>query len=103
MFEKIVVNQMYGYFLTNNLITKNQSGFRSGDSTSNQLIEFVNEIHKSLDNRYEVRVVFLDISKAFDKVWHEGLLFKLKWQNDYSSRKLFEQQETKSCLRLFAN
>ena len=78
MFEKIVVNQMYGFFTKNNLITKNQSGFRSGDSPSNQLIELVNEIHKSLDNRHEVRAVFLDISKAFDKVWHEGLLFKLK-------------------------
>ena len=69
---------MCGYFPTNNLITKNQSGFRPGDSTFNQLIELVNEIHKSLDNRYDVRAVFLDISKAFDKVWYEGLLFKLK-------------------------
>ena len=69
---------MYGYFSNNNLITKNRSGFRPGDSTSNQFIERVNEIHKSLDNRYEVIAVFLDISKAFDKVWHKGLLFKLK-------------------------
>ena len=52
---------MYGCFSTNNLITKNQCGFRSGDSTSNQLIEPFNEIHKSLDKRYEVRAVFLDI------------------------------------------
>ena len=59
-------------------MTTNQSGFRSGDSTSNQLVELVNDIHNSLDNRHEVRAVFLDISKAFDKVWHEGLLFKLK-------------------------
>ena len=80
LFEKIIFNQLYSYFSDNNLITKNQSGFRSGDSTTNQLIELVNEIHKSFDNRcaYEVRSVFLDISKAFDKVWHEGLIFKLK-------------------------
>ena len=63
-----------------NLITKNRSGFRSGDSTTNQLLTLVNEIHHSFDNRncIEVRSVFLDISKAFDKVWHEGLIFKLK-------------------------
>ena len=80
MFEKIIFNQLYSYFNENHLITNNQSGFRSGDSTTNQLIARVNEIHKSFDNRssYEVRSVFLDISKAFDKVWHEGLIFKLK-------------------------
>ena len=68
------------FFTANNLITKNQSGFRSGDSTTNQLLTLVNEIHESFDNRnsLEVRSVFLDISKAFDKVWHEGLNFKLK-------------------------
>ena len=78
--EKIIFNQLYLFFTTNNLITKNQSGFRSGDSTTNQLLTLVNEIHESFDNRnsLEVRSVFLDISKAFDKVWHEGLIFKLK-------------------------
>ena len=104
LFEKIVVNQIYGYFSNNNLITKNQSG----DSTSNQLIELVNEIHKSLDNRYEVRAVFLDISKAFDKVWYEGLLFKLK-QNGLSGKMItllgnyLNDRKQRVVLRLFAN
>ena len=85
IFEKIVFNQLYSFFVSNNLITNNQSGFRSGDSTTNQLIELVHEIHKSFDNRnsYEVRSLFLDISKAFDKVWHQGLIFKLR-QNGLS-------------------
>jgi len=79
IFEKIVFNQLYTYLVSNNLITKNQSGFRAGDSAINQLLEFTNTVHKSFDNRpsLEVRSVFLDISKAFDKVWHEGLLHKL--------------------------
>ena len=80
IFEKIIFNQLYSFLNSNNLITKNQSGFRSGDSTSNQLLELVNEIHTAFDNSksLEVRSVFLDISKAFDKVWHQGLIFKLK-------------------------
>ena len=61
--------------MPNNLITKNQSEFRPGDSTYNQLL-----YHEAFDDpkSLEVCVVFLDISKAFDKVWHDGLIFKLK-------------------------
>ena len=72
-FEKII------FLNTNNLITKNQSGFRPGDSITDQLLYLVNEIHNAFDDpkSLAVRAVFLDISKAFDKVWHDGLLFKL--------------------------
>ncbi|MEO1917916.1 MAG: reverse transcriptase family protein, partial [Candidatus Thioglobus sp.] len=93
IFEKIVFNNLYSYLNVNNLITKNQSGFRPGDSTTNQLLYLVNEIHKAFEDpkSLEVRAVFLDISKAFDKVWHDGLIFKLK-QNGISGTllKLFE-------------
>ena len=80
LFEKIIFNGLYSYLNTNNLITLNQSGFRPGDSTTNQLIYLLNAIHEAFNDPkcLEVRSVFLDISKAFDKVWHDGLLFKLK-------------------------
>ena len=57
-----------------------QSGFIPGDSCISQLLFITQEIHKSFHcNPHEdIRGVFLDISKAFDKVWHEGLIFKLK-------------------------
>ena len=79
LFEKIIFKYLYNYLISNRLITSNQSGFCPGDSTINQLIDLVNDIHKSFDRREssEVRAVFLDISKAFDKVWHDGLLFKI--------------------------
>ena len=80
VFEKILFNKIYKHLTDNNLITSNQSGFRPGDSTINQLLYLVSEIYESFEcpNNLEVRAVFLDISKAFDKVWHDGLLFKLK-------------------------
>ena len=68
--EKIIFNHLYSYLTANRLITKNQSGFRPGDSTTNQLLYLVDEIHQAFDSAecFEVRAVFLDISKAFDKV-----------------------------------
>ena len=69
---------MFEFFIQNNLITPNQSGFKTGDSCINQRISVTHEIYKSFDDGYEVRSVFLDILKAFDKVWHQGLHCKLR-------------------------
>ena len=66
--------------LKENLLNPNQSGFRPSDSCINQLLAITHEIFKAFDCNppLEVRLVFLDISKAFDKVWHEGLIYKIK-------------------------
>ena len=69
---------MYSFFIENNLISSNQSDFKQGDPCINQLLSITRDIYQSLDQGYEVRGVFLDISKAFDKVWHKGLIHKLK-------------------------
>ena len=55
-----------------------QSGFRPGDSCIFQLISITSEIYRNFEKHDETRAVFLDISKAFDKVWHDGLIHKLK-------------------------
>ena len=78
--EKVIYNNLYKYFHENKLLTSKQSGFRSGDSCVSQLIAITHDIFQSFDCNpsLETRGVFLDISKAFDKVWHDGLFHKLK-------------------------
>ena len=71
-------NILQHIFVENDLISQNQSGFKPGNSCINQLISITHEIYQSFDDGLEVRGVFLNISKTFDKVWHEGLIYKLK-------------------------
>ena len=85
IFERLFYDRMFEFFIAHNLISKNQSDFRPGDSCINQLLSIIHEIYQSFDDNLEVRAVFLDISKAFDKVWHKGLIFKLK-QNGISDK-----------------
>ena len=96
IFEHLIYNEMFTFLTENNLISPNQSGFRPGDSCVNQLLAITHEIYKSFDEGLEVRGVFLDISKAFDKVWHEGLLLKLN-QNGISGNLLNLLRDFLSC------
>ena len=67
--------------LEETLLNPNQSGFRPSDSCINQLLAITHERFEASDCNpaLEIRSVFLDISEAFDKLWHEGLLFKLRF------------------------
>ena len=81
--EKLIFNSAFNYFRQNNLFTECQSGFIPGDSYVAQLLSITHETFKVLiEARREILgdgvEGFLDISEAFDKVWHEGLLFKLQ-------------------------
>ena len=76
--ERIIFKHVYNHLKDNNFFTSYQSGFMPGDSTVNQVTSLYNNLCKALDNGFEFRVVFFDISKAFDKVWHNGLLLKLR-------------------------
>ena len=69
---------MYNHFFGNKLISDKPSGYMRNDSTVKQLLSITHKIYKAFDDGHEIRAVFLDISRAFDRVWHEGIIFKLK-------------------------
>ena len=100
LFEKVIYNTLYKYYESNDILNVNQSGFRQGDSCINQLINITHDVFQSFDSNppLEVRGVFLDISKAFDRVWHKGLLFKLK--SNGIEGNLFNLIESFLCNRL---
>ena len=76
--EKLVHKHVHNYLLENSIIISFQSGSTAGYSSFNQLVELYNTFCQALDEGKEVRSVFNDISKAFDRVWHRGLIAKLK-------------------------
>ena len=66
------------FFLASNFLAPNKSGFKADGFCINQLLSITHEIYSSFDDAFEVRNVFLDISKALNKVWHERIIFKVK-------------------------
>ena len=79
--------------MENDLLYKYQSGFLPNHSTTYQLVDIYHHICQTFDNNQFSCMVFCDVSKAFDRVWHKGLIFKLKqlglegellqWISDY--------------------
>ena len=76
--EKIVHKNLFNFTRDHEILTSLQSGFIPGDSTVNQLVDIYNTFCKALDDGKQVRAVFCDVSKAFDRMWHQGLLYKLQ-------------------------
>ena len=76
IFEKVTFNSLCKYLDDNHLLTSNQQGFCSGDYCLHQLLSMTHEICKAYDANpsFDTRGVFLDLSKVFDVVWHDGLM-----------------------------
>ena len=75
--ERLTFNKIFEFFIENKLLSSSQSGFKLGDSCINQLLIITHVIYSSFDAGLEARSAFLDISKAFDKLWHDGIIFNL--------------------------
>ena len=75
-FESLIFDDLSKYFKKNNLFLPQQSGFIPGYLCVQQLISVNHMIYKAYDCSPSLQVprLFLNISKAFDQVWHDGLL-----------------------------
>lgn len=78
VFEKLFLKRLKPILEDNKLIPDHQFGFREKHSTIDQVHRIVNVIETALEEKKICTAVFLDVAQAFDKVWHEGLIFKLR-------------------------
>ena len=78
VFEKLVNNRIVDYLEKCGPFSDFQYGFRSSRSTADLLTVASDRIARAFNRSGATRAVALDISKAFDRVWHAGLLHKLK-------------------------
>ena len=80
VFEKILYNNIFEYLQESTMLCKSQSGFRRSDTYEYLLVSIVYETYASFNCNppFDVRAVFLDISKAFNRVWHNELVYKMK-------------------------
>ena len=75
--ERILTVRLYGFAEHNNLIDREQEGFRKGHSTTMALLRFVQSISESFNHNQHTLALFIDFEKAFDSVWRNGLLVQL--------------------------
>ncbi|GBN97724.1 hypothetical protein AVEN_123707-1 [Araneus ventricosus] len=77
LFESVLLKRLNQFLDDNNIITSEQIGFRRNLSTNQQLVRVTELIQDGFEKSESTGALFLDVAKAFDKIWHDGLLLKL--------------------------
>ena len=75
--EKMIAFKLKDFLKNNNIIIKQQSGFRNNRQTKDNICFMTQKIKENFNRGKKACGIFYDIAVAFDKVWHKGLLFKL--------------------------
>lgn len=78
LFERIFLLKLKSFISSHNVIPDHQFGFREGHSTLQQVNRLTNEIRTAFEKKEYCCAIFLDVAQAFDKVWHDGLIFKIR-------------------------
>ncbi|GBN27536.1 putative RNA-directed DNA polymerase from transposon BS [Araneus ventricosus] len=77
VYESVLLKRLNQFLDNNNIIISEQFGFRKNLSTSHQLLRVTELIFDGFAKSETTGALFLDVAKAFDKIWHDGLLAKL--------------------------
>ena len=78
VFEKLLLERLRPLLNEKNLIPDHQFGFRQHHATIEQIHRVSKKIRQDLEDHKYCSAAFLDITQAFDKVWHTGILYKLR-------------------------
>ena len=77
LFERVIEKRLRKHLEDNGFFSKYQSGFRKSKSTNDHLFRLSQTIMESFNRGEHVIAAFLDVEKAFDNVWHNGLRYKI--------------------------
>ena len=100
LFEKLLLKRLQPLIESRNLIPNHQFGFRHKHSTLDQIHRITDVIENALDKKQICSAIFLDVAQAFDKVWHEGLVYKLNQQLPYQYAALLESYLSNRAFRI---
>ena len=100
LFERVIEQRLRSHLEHIGFINKHQSGFRKAKSTDDHLFRLSQSIMESFNKGEHVAAAFLDVEKAFDNVWHDGLRFKIfqlnlltkmtRWLSDFLVGRLIQ-------------
>ena len=100
LFERVIEQRLRSHLEHTEFINKHQSGFRKAKSTDDHLFRLSQSIMESFNREEHVVAAFLDVEKAFDNVWHNGLRFKIfqldlptkmtRWLSDFLVGRLIQ-------------
>ena len=76
--ERMIANRLQWWMEVNHCYNKFQAGFRKQRSTTDHIVRLADDAHKAINNKQYTLAVMLDLQKAFDLVWHQGLLYKME-------------------------
>ncbi|GBP42596.1 RNA-directed DNA polymerase from mobile element jockey [Eumeta japonica] len=101
LFERVILNRLRPHLDT--ILPEHQFGFRQKHATIEQIHRLTDTISHALETKKYCSAVFLDISQAFDRVWHDGLLFKIKKYLPHSFYFIMKSYLSERCFEVKLN